>query len=170
MPANKYYFLQGKAKWFRPDKPNQWGKYEHVLYLDAKSVDIIRELQTSTEQVQGIKNVLKKDEDGYFIRLARPASKTIKGRIVTFNPPLVFEKDGKTPLKNVYVGNGSDVTTKIEVYQHRVPAGGHAKALRWESTRVDNLIPFEMATDFDEQEQKMVRGFHEAPDQRQVQF
>src|SRR5712671_946896 len=104
MAKTDYVFLQGKTKWFRPNAPNEWGKWTHVLYPNEESLNKIRDLQTSTDKTTGIKNILKKDEDGYSITLSRPTSKTIKGKVVGFAPPEVLEVDGKTPLRNALVG------------------------------------------------------------------
>lgn len=143
MPSQRVS-LQGKVKWFRPDKVNPWNKFEHVLYLTDKSLETFRELQTSTDRIGGVKNALKKDDDGYHVRIARPSSREVKGKVVGMSPPMVFDKDGTTPLKGVFVGNGSDVTTVVEVYQYGVPGsdGKKGRAMRWEATRVDNLIPY----------------------------
>lgn len=143
--VTEYVYLSGKTKWFRPHAPNQYHKYEHILYLNGEELEKFRKLQDSTPQVQGIKNTLKKDDDGYYVRLTRPASKEIKGKIVGFNPPLVYMADGTTPLVGVNVGNGSDVTTKLEKYRYPIPAqsGKYGTALRWLSSRIDTLVPFD---------------------------
>lgn len=163
--ATDIVYLQGKVKWFRANQPDEWNKYKHVLYPNPESLEKIRDLQTSTSGVTGIKNILKKDEDGYCISISRPASKTIKGKVVGFAPPEVLEADGKTPLRNVLVGNGSDVTTKVEVYTHGTPGGGRAKAMRWASSRIDNLVPYESRRDFTEKESEAVEGLAEQPPQ-----
>ena len=166
MARTEYVYLQGKAKWFRGHTPDEWGKWKHVLYPNEESLKKIRELQTSEEGgPTGIKNVLKKDEDGYSITLSRPASKTIKGKVVGFAPPEVLEADGKTPLRNALVGNGSDITTKIEVYTHPTPGGGKARAARWVSSRIDTLIPYESKRDFTEAQEKATRGLSDQPTQ-----
>lgn len=138
-------FLKGKCKWFRPNQPNQWNKWEHVLYPSTESLDVIRKLQENTEALEGIKNRLMKDDDGYYIRIGRKTKiEPRQGVPIPLFPPEIFDKDGKTHLKDVFVGNGSDITTKVDVYTYKVPTSGkRGRALRWESTRVDNLIPYE---------------------------
>jgi hypothetical protein len=164
----EYVFLSGKTKWFRPHMPNQWHKYEHQLYLSGEELEKFRKLQESTANTQGVKNQLKKDEDGYYVRLTRPASKEIKGKVVGFNPPLVYMADGVTPLVGVMVGNDSDVTTKLEKYRYPIPAqsGKYGIALRWLSTRVDNLVPFDgNNTTLPEHESYASAGLKEQPKQ-----
>jgi hypothetical protein len=170
LKVNDFYYLQGKTKWFRPDTPNQWGKWEHVLYPDAKSLDIIRKLQEPTEALEGIKNILKKDDDGYFIRIGRKTKiEPRNGVAIPLRPPEVYDKDGKTPLRDVYVGNGSDITTKINVYTHNLPTNPkkRGRAVRWESTRIDNLIPYEAKRDQNDlgSYKDPSRGLAEQPEQ-----
>jgi hypothetical protein len=157
--AKEYIYVSGKVKWLRNDSPNEWGKWTHVIYLDAKSLEIIRDLQT-----QGIKNQMKKDEDGYYMTFSRPVTLTVKGKLVPLEPPLIVLEDGFTPIQDMRVGNGSDVTTKLEVYSHKVPnSDKKAKAIRWESTRVDNLVPFEPKEHFSDAEKVQVAGLAEQP-------
>lgn len=162
--ATDYIFLKGKASWVNAHKVNEWGKWSVMLHPDTESLNIIRDLQS-----EGVKNVIKKDDDGYFVRLARPHEIKVKGKIIGQVAPEVF--DGSKPLKddegNVigyyplkeYVGNGSDVVVKMSVYQHNIPGqpGKKAKAMRWESIRVDTLIPYTKKS-FDETSADMVDG------------
>jgi len=156
--ANEYVFFRGKVKWFRPEQLNDWGKWSHVIYPDNESLEKIRELQA-----EGVKNVLKKDDDGYFISIGRASSLNRRTpgagvKIVALTPPEVIDKDGH-PVRGVAVGNGSDVTTKVEVYSHGTPGGGKAKAMRWVSSRIDNLVPYEPVKDDFPHEVKAKEGF-----------
>lgn len=156
--ATEYVYVKGKANWVKPDKPNKFGKWAHQLYPDTESLEKINSLIE-----RGLKNRLAKDEDGYYISFSRPQNMTVKGKIVGMAPPEILEADGKTPLKHL-VGNGSDVTVKLECYPYNIP-GSSIKGLaaRWASMRVDNLIPYEMNRDFDEDQQKLVKGLPEQP-------
>lgn len=152
-------YVKGKVRNFRHHQPNEWNKWSHCLYPDPESLEILRDLQA-----RGAKNQMKKDEDGYFMWINRPTSIEVKGKVVGMQPPLVLMADGITPLQGVLVGNGSDVTTKLEVYEHRVPGTPKkAVAFRWKSTRVDNLIPFEPKRDFTEEEAGAARGLEDQP-------
>lgn len=156
---SEYVFIQGKVKWFRPKVPNKWNKWSTQIHPNDKGLEVIRELQS-----QGIKNQLKKDEDGYYASFSRPVTKeTSTGRILSFTPVEVFDSDGKPYDGNV--GNGSDVTLKVEVYSHPTPGGGKAKAVRWHSARIDNLIPFETDRDLNEYEKDASKGLSEQPEQ-----
>lgn len=164
----EYIFLQGKVKWFRQNAPDQ--KYDpprwnHVMYPNDESLEKIRKLQS-----EGVKNVVKMDDDGSYLTLARPCYKDYidKGtggkKRMTFDAPPVLDANG-IPCQNVLVGNGSDVTTKMEVYTHTKPGGGKAKAMRWESSRIDNLIPFEKTGDFLPKEELAIKNLDKQPEQ-----
>lgn len=154
-----FVYIQGKVSWFRHKTPNKWNKWATQIHPDAKGLELIRDLQA-----QGVKNTLKKDADGYFANFSRPVSKeTATGKVFTFQPPAVFDRDGKPYDGNV--GNGSDVTLKIEVYEHGTPGGGKAKAVRWESARIDNLVEFNPDKDLNAEEREAHSGLKDQPEQ-----
>lgn len=154
--ATEFIYLKGKASWVK-DKPNEWGKYSFQLHPDNESLEKIRELQS-----EGIKNVLKKDEDGYYCNFSRPVSIVAKGKVIGLAPPEIWDADGRTPFKES-VGNGSDVTVKLEVYSHGTPGGGKAKAARWASMRIDNLVPYVKERDMTIGTEQLSRGLEEQP-------
>lgn len=154
---NEYYYLSGRVDWYRPDVANKWNKWSHQLHPDAPSMEILRDLQAD-----GLKNMIKKDDDGYYLNVSRPVNKqTATGKVIVFQPPETFDKDG-VPYKGA-VGNGSDVTTKIEVYTYSPPGGAPSKAMRWVSTRIDNLIPFNPDKDLNEWEKEAAEGLTDQP-------
>lgn len=159
-----YVYWSGKAKWVRYDTPDlTYNKWNHVLYPNEVHLDEIRKLQA-----EGLKNVLGKDDDGWKINIGRPTQRIWKGKVVPFAPPTVVDAEGR-PLTGVAIGNGSDVTTKSEVYRY-THMGKKGVAIRWESMRVDNLIPFEAKTDFPEPQASMVSGLSEQPKQVQPKW
>lgn len=155
----EYIYIQGKVSWFRPKVPNKWNKWSVQIHPNQKGLEVIRDLQA-----QGIKNQLKKDDDGYFTTFSRPVTKeTAAGRILSFTPVEVFDRDGNPFDGNV--GNGSDATLKLEVYSHNTPGGGKAKAVRWQSARIDNLVPFNPEKDLNDFEKEASEGLKEQPEQ-----
>lgn len=158
--TKQFIYLQGKAKWanrlVRPDdKFNRWSV---VLYPDQESLEKVRELQA-----EGVKNVIKKDEDGYNVTLSRPLQKIIRGKVIAFTPPKLVHPN-KEPVVTA-IGNGSDITVEMEVYSHGTPTGGKAKAMRLESVRVDNLVPFDAETDYpDAKEAKSLESIGQQPE------
>lgn len=154
-------YLQGKGKWARlinPDMKFPPGKWNVVLYPNPDSLEKLRELQG-----RGLKNKLAKDDDGWYCNLGRPVSRMYKGVNKPFTPPVVIDKDG-APF-NDPVGNGSDLTIKLEVYEHGTPGGGKAVAARLEKVRVDNLVPFKPDVDYKEDEAAEVAGIRIQPEQ-----
>jgi hypothetical protein len=140
-----------------------------VLYPDAASLEKLRELQG-----EGVKNEIKKDDDGWHVRLGRPAEIRLRnGTTKALTEPLVW--DGSRPLpdgsgfmpwdKSKMIGDSSDVAVKVEVYEHRIPnqPGKKAKAMRWESLRVDNLVPVEGMELYTEEEKKSSGDFASVP-------
>ena len=140
----EFVYVKGKSKWFRHLSPEEFrGKssWKHTIYLDNESLEKVRDLQA-----EGVKNVLKKDDDGYYTSFSRPThmswkdKKTGEARTLALDPPVVRLANTNSPFLGM-VGNGSDIETKLEVYTHSVPGGGKAKAARWLATRVDTLQP-----------------------------
>lgn len=151
------------VKWFRHKAPNQWNRWAHQLYLEGDELEKFREIQKPHGKMAGVLTKLQKDEDGYFFNASRPSVKEYKGRMVNFNPPLVFEKDGKTPFEGE-VGNGSNVTSKFMVYPYAIPIEKKmGSAIRWESSRINILVIFKRETDLTEAEEEKVREWEKHP-------
>jgi hypothetical protein len=172
MARTEYVDLRGKVKWFRYQLPDQWGKWGHCLYLDDASKAAFRELKKSNGNVQGVKTEMKYDDDGDFVILRRPAQKEGRdGKVYGFAPPVVFDgsitlQDGShPPIGNINIGNGSDVTTRLEVYQYNIPGGNgtKGKACRWLSSVINSLVPYESARNLTPQELKQSQGLIPTP-------
>jgi hypothetical protein len=141
---SEYIFVKGKVSWVRYITPDlQFNKWSVRLHPDEESLKILQTLQMD----KAIKNQFKKDEDGYYMQFSRPTERKIKGKTIAMTPPVVLDKDGQ-PMQDTAIGNGSDGIVKLEIYQHPTPTGGKAYAARWDSLRIDNLIPFNKDTDF----------------------
>lgn len=157
--ASKFEYFQGKAKWARTTTPDPWNNYKITLYMDKDS-DSLTKFQALKEK--GLKTELKKDEDGYYATFKRPTQKLMRGKITTFTPPAVVLADG-TPLTDGLIGNGSDVTVKVVVYNYTTPQKVQGVAVRLESIRVDNLVPFESNRDFQADQATAVQGLSDQP-------
>jgi hypothetical protein len=165
-----WIFLQGKGKWcqrlFAPDSAFGDPNWNFVLYPNEESLEKVKALKTNEGKNSGILNHLKKDEDGYYLQLKRPCTKNMKGKLVSFEPPLIMQSDGKTPWdREKAIGNGSDVTAKLECYGYPKPAGGFGKAIRLYSVRVDNLVEYVKDRDLSEEQLKAAKGLDEQPEQ-----
>lgn len=54
-------------------------------------------------------------------------------------PPAVLDEENEPWNKEVLIGNGSDITVKLDVWK-----GTKATKIRWEAVRVDELVPYEV--------------------------
>jgi hypothetical protein len=134
--------IHGKVKYIHAVHLSKYGDWNIVLYPDEKSLEVIRDLQA-----EGLKNVLKKDEDNqYFIQFRREPEKLMRGKMVAFTPPrvVIVENGVGVPFDGMKVGWGSDVTVRLEVRWVTPPTSTkQVPAARWDSLRVDNLVPYD---------------------------
>lgn len=151
-------YLAGKAKWARFNTPDEYGFWGVVLYFaeGSPTYKIITDLKE-----QGLMNHINKDEDGCFVKLRRPTSREYKGKVKGFAPPVVLEADGKSLCREL-VGNGSDITCKMEVYGFTNPSSKKpAIAWRLDTVRVDNLVIYAPQKDMDPAQLKQIEGMAE---------
>lgn len=160
--ASQFLFFKGKCKWAHTNKPDKYDKWSVVLYPIPEDLERIKKLKESVPGKTGILNVIGKDEDGEYVKFARPQNKMMRGKVVAFTPPQVLKPDGM-PLTESLIGNGSDVTVKIEVYVYNTPTKSKGSACRLETIRVDNLVPFLPQRDFNPDDAAQVRGMEEQP-------
>lgn len=167
----EFVYIKGKTKWFKHINPDVFNKpdgtvqesWKHTIWPDNESLEIVRKLQA-----QGVKNTLKLDDDGYYITFNRPTKIKRNGQWIKLDPPLVLLNDNKTQFADM-LGHGSDITTKLEVYEHGIPGSSKkAKAARWLSTRIDHLVPYtpniDQNSNYTANEQRAMKGFEgEAP-------
>lgn len=133
--------LKGKGKWIskqykeweRPDGSVD-KRWSMLFYPDPEALEEIRDLQ-----MKGLKNRLRKDEDGVCISFGRPVERTFGNRLTKYSPPkIVNEKDEDV---SDTVGNGSEVTIELEVYEHSVPnSRNKSVAARWEGVTITKLV------------------------------
>jgi hypothetical protein len=151
--------VTGKLSWVFTVGLNRFEKWSVTIHPNQESLEKIRDLQS-----EGLKNVIKKDEDGYYVQFSRPPHKeTQNGKIISFAPPVVTDRAGN-PVDG-RVGNGSDGTVELEVYEHPTPQGGKAKAARLRGIIVDNLIPFNPDTDYRGETAEIVQSLRSQPEQ-----
>ena len=151
-----YVYFKGKCSWANHlvVADSEFNKWHVTLHFTPESLEEFRALKLRTH--------LKKDDDGYFAKLSRPVNKMIKGKLIAFLPPKIFDKDGQ-PYTGT-IGNGSDVTVKCEVYKYTPPGGKERlNAIRMESMRIDNLVPYEPKRDYTPAEAKAADGLTDQP-------
>lgn len=126
--ATSYVYLSGKAKWARLFTPDdKYKNYKIDVCLDEDSRKKFAE--------SGMTMTPKPQEDGEYITFRRPEAKLIKNELVKFEPPAVTDANGNKV--EALVGNGSDVTIKVVVYD-TIKGKGH----RLEAVRVDKLVEY----------------------------
>lgn len=171
--VTEFVYITGKLSWAKLKTPDTaFGdkpKWKITVHPDEKSLEIINDLIKA-----GIKNHLKKDEDGYYMTFGRATEMRLKtGRVQGMDPPAVLNgqdlnDDGspKPMSPDVLIGNGSDGVVKLEVYSHaKFPGSSEkVKAARLLSVRVDNLVPYTINKDFDEHQKRAVKGLDEQPE------
>lgn len=149
-------FVSGKVKFAMLHELSQFNKYSIVLYPDEESMKKVNELKT-----KGIKNEIKKDDDGYFIGFHRaPFIETKDGRNIPLGPPLVLNKEGGQDT--ALVGKGSDVIIQLDTYGGS-GAKGKYMAARLTAVRIINLVPYGGQGEFPPGIERQVRGLAEQP-------
>lgn len=169
----KYVYLQGKCKYCKVQQPDtQYNCWNTVLYPTEESYQLILKLKEGfpEENIEGIKNDIKKDEDGYYLNIKRPCTIKVRGDMVALAPPDVLDgrnlgPDGFPLPFREFIGNGSDITVKCEVYYYSSPMKKKGSALRMKSVRVDNLVPYETTRDYDEAQMHVVANLDKQPQQ-----
>lgn len=126
--ATETYFLSGKAKWAKLITPDEkYQNWQTQLYMDEESMKLY--------DLSGMGMQKKKDEDGTYVTFRRPMTKVIKGELIKFDPPEVIDEKGNLLKKPI--GNGSEVTIKVIVYD-TVKGKGH----RLEKVKVNKLVEY----------------------------
>jgi hypothetical protein len=131
--ATTYHYLSGKTKWCKvrtPDK--EYNNFQVPLYMDDASWKTFESLGTSL----GTKH--DKETGEPYVTFKRPVNKTFGTEVVEFGPPKVLDKNNQEMPEGL-IGNGSEVTIKISVYDLKKTKG---KGHRLEVVRVDNLVEY----------------------------
>ena len=157
--SNKIVYLKGQAKFLRPyfldtgenlpdgDLKEKLmktdGQYNAMIVLPFTNRDDAEEhlsnLGIPTDGLMG--NLLKriKRDDGsveIVYKITRPHMEHAFENPL-MGPPRVVDADGNEWDPEVLIGNGSDITVKLNVW-----IGTKAKKVRWDGVRVDSLVEF----------------------------
>ena len=132
--ASEVILLSGKAEWAKVRKPDDafgGSFFKITVDLDKGSQQVFAasDLQLEPKEIDG----------SFKVTFRREAEKQWPdGTVEEMGPPALFEADGKTELaKSVLIGNGSEVSIKVEVYDTK-----RGKGHRLKSVRVDKLVPY----------------------------
>ena len=164
----KYVYFKGKGSWFRHifqldtayAGPGEAGKWHIKLHPDKESLDLFKSLQT--------RNRLSRDDDGDYFNISRPREKEItlkdgSHKKIVWDAPKVFDKDGHPLSDSARIGNGSDITVKAELYTYNYQ-GKRNNAIRLDSVRIDNFIPYEAKENYLPDEAKSAEGLMDQPE------
>lgn len=159
-----YHYFQGKAMWARVVAPDlEYGNWSVKVYLTQDSYAKFMKLKEQDGDVEGIMNDVKQEEDGPAVTFKRPMKKVFKGVDTMLTPPVVLDKNNQ-PFAGE-IGNGSDITVKVQRYTFKKPFGkGRGSAIRMEAVKVENLVPYtrdQMPQAF----QNQAKGMEEVPPQ-----
>lgn len=153
----QYLDFDGKAYWckvYTPDEFRGNTRWMLDLYMDDPAM-------LEKYKKAGIQKKLKENENGKGFSATRPVTKLIKGTLVHFTPPIIYDKDGTELVKYVdaegktirqystgeeytrvgepvMIGNGSTVRCRISVYPTSMGPGN-----RLESIKILDLITYE---------------------------
>lgn len=146
---HEYEYLSGKVRWAKLFVPSQYNKYTLDLNLDRESLGKMLELKK-----RGVKNTLKNVDGEYWVTLASPSRIDTKMGPKLLQPPSVVNKDGSEWDPKVGIGNDSDITCKVWVrkYTHQTK---EMVAVRLYGVKVDNLVPFNPRSDFDDDRKRI---------------
>ena len=134
--ATVFYTFSGTVKWAKVYRPDKFGNFTIDFYPKDKEV---RKAIKDT----GIRNRLYEDDEGnFFYRFRRAERKENKKtkEMMEFGPPKVLDSDGE-PMTDL-IGNGSEITVKISVYDFSSPEHGTGKGHRLEEVMVENLVEY----------------------------
>jgi hypothetical protein len=147
--ATEYLFIEGTAMWHKHEEPDE--KYKNFTTDLYVSKEWDEKLQKAGIQLK--RRINDKEEvtlpDGSKTRvhykMKRPAEGMINGQHKIYGPPDVRIATGEVvdgvPQTEKFtgkVGNGSNITLKLEVYDTF-----KGKGTRWIGSRVDNLVEYD---------------------------
>ena len=129
--ANTTLYLNGTAKWAKLKTPDpKFDCWTLDFYPSEESFKLLKKAGAQN------KTYIDK-EDGHkpYVKLRRQAKKVIKDKLVTFEAPDVLTNDN-APF-NGNVGNGSEVTCKITIFD-----SAKGKGTRLEAVRIEKLVEY----------------------------
>lgn len=154
----KYVTFKGKIQWAKVYAPDEfrgavrWG------------LDLIMDDDSEWKKFKdlGIQKKVKENENGKYFNVTRSTTKLMKGKLVHFTPPIIYDKDGQAIVSYVgedgkivrsyddadkvirrvgdpvMIGNGSEVEVTLSVYPTAMGPGN-----RLESIKIIDLIHYE---------------------------
>lgn len=157
-----YVTFEGIANYVKPYKPDEFrGAVRWMLDLTLDTEDEVKKYKEV-----GIQKKLKQVEKGLAFSPNRPTTKLMKGKLVNFTPPFIYDKNGEVLVKYVdengkpvysyddankkitrvgdpvIIGNGSRVAVRMSYYDTAMGIGS-----RLESIKILDLIEYKPTGD-----------------------
>lgn len=112
--ANDFFYFTGVAEWAKVQKPDEkYQVYTVDVYLDQQSLKLFKDSGLQLELRDDPKDATK----GPFVKFRRPVTKKVREELIKMGPPTVLlEQDGEYIPFTDNIGNGSEVTVKVRVY------------------------------------------------------
>lgn len=129
--STKILYFSGPCKWAKvhtPDEYNGQESYKVNLYLNKA------DLRTLTDA--GSKVKIKEDDDGKYVTFSRKKIQEVKGELKDMGPPMIIDAEKKAFTDDI--GNGSEITVKVSIYDTRM-----GKGTRLEAIRVDKHVAYD---------------------------
>jgi hypothetical protein len=132
-PKAELVKFKGKVTWAQLENPNKFGNWSLNLYPDPDSLERLRALT--------LKNVFKKDDDGYYMQVSRQTMiEFAKGVETRVTPPKIAMVDG-SPIAQ-QIGDGSICEITCELRKYKIPnSEKFGNAIRLYSVAVEDLVP-----------------------------
>lgn len=159
-----YHNFEGKIYWARLFEPDEFrGSVRWTTEFMPKNENELNKIKTILNPAKKIRDATE-TIPGKHLTLARPAFKLIKGSLVHFTPPVIYDKDGWTTLVDYVdeegnrvrsyggekrdiatlrkgdlfnIGNGTDVKVNVVTYPTQMGIG-----MRLEAVTILDLVEY----------------------------
>ena len=175
MASKNYKFrgFSGYAMMYRPDEFMDKEYWKISFYPETGAV-------LDKMRAKGVRLKVYEDDgeksgvSGKYVVIKRPTEKEFKTGLVEFNPPSIYDKDGKGLVtydkktgerkgEPVLIGNGSLVEVTVSIYD----AKPYGKGTRLESVKIIDLIEYNPEPD--EEDDDAEEEAEEKPAEQEVQ-
>lgn len=103
-----YHNFTGKIYWAKVFQPEEFrGAVRYTIEFMPKDEAELKRLMSVMNENKKVKEPTD-TIPGKYTTLSRPAFKIMKGSLVHFTPPVIYDKDGRTPLVKYVNEDGTD--------------------------------------------------------------
>ncbi len=146
----KYLEVEGTLQWAKVYTPDEFrGAVRWSIDFFPKDAAELKKIKD-----MGIQKTIKNKGEGDYLNFTRSTTKLMKGKLVNFTPPIIYDKDGRTPLVSyvddagkivrsyddpdqrptrvgepILLGNGSKVKIVLSVYPTAMGPGNRLESI-----------------------------------------